>query len=161
MSFLVVFKRIEVWMLLAVVSGVLWIALMPESGEPAQKPIPVAAPGEPNPLPDKAPQEEAPILVVREVRMIESGGGTIIETILAGRSPTGSELLLDEASVRATTATGETVPRFFEPFQTPTLLAGTTETEATLRWWLTAPAEEIWLEISGLRLRAGVTGTPN
>lgn len=161
MSFLVVLKRFEVWLLFAVVVGVFWIAFLPEPSDPES---PGSTPVAVTKMPDDTspdPVAEAPTpLTVREVRVLPSGGGKIVETILSGRSPSGEDITLDGDTVRATDSKGETVPRFFEPFRGAGLIAGSADSEATLRWWLTSPTDEIWLEVSGLRLRAGLATAP-
>lgn len=159
MSVLVVLKRFEVWLLLAVIGLVLWVALTPPAPSPSLDPPGeaspvVSGPSEGKPLPPAA--EEVPPLVIREVRVQPTEGGQIVETVLAGRSPSGNAIALDESGVSATTATGQPVPRFFEPFREVARLEGEADSVAVLKWWLTSPAEELWLEIPGLRLRAEI-----
>lgn len=161
MSVLVVLKRFEVWLLLAVTTLVLWVALTPPAPAPSPALVPTGevaqtmpGPVEGEPRPPAA--EEIPPLVIREVRVQPTERGNIVETVLAGRSPSGSAIVLDESGVRATTATGQPVPRFFEPFQEIAQLEGEAESVAVLKWWLTAPTEELWLEVPGLRLRAEI-----
>lgn len=160
MSFLVVLKRFEVWLLLAVVAGILWIAFFPQPPEPGSpQPAEIASTESLNGAPDPL-TEAPPPLSVREVRVLPSGGGKIVETVLRGRSPSGEDITFDGDAVRATTSTGEPVPRFFEPFRESGFIAGGADSEATLRWWLNSPTDEIWLEVSGLRLRAGLDDAP-
>src|SRR5690606_32500519 len=147
----VILKRFEVWLLLAVVAALLVFAFLPE---PAPEP---AQPGRtshptlsetPAPEPSAAEPETAPApgIVLRNVRVLESLGGLIVETTLAGRAPSGDDLLLDEANVSATADDGEPVPRFFEPFRETASLSGAEDSLATLRWWLARPATALSLD---------------
>jgi hypothetical protein len=91
---------------------------------------------------------------VREVRVTPSSPGFIVETVIGGGR--SADLVLGEDQVRATTADGQTLNRFFEPFQeTPTLLS-TGDSVASLRWWLPAPAKSIWIEIDSERIEASL-----
>ncbi len=156
MPFLVILKRFEVWLLLAVVAALLVFAFLPEP-EPAQpgqasRPTlstPLAS-DEGAPEPDAGPENEAPpAIALRDVRVLDSPGGLIVETTLAGRSPSGEDLVLDESNVSATTAEGETAPRFFEPFRETASLSGVEDSLATLRWWLARPTAALSLDVGG------------
>lgn len=161
MPFLVILKRFEVWLLLVTVMALLVFALRPESSTPE-----VISTGTPGPDEDpkithpaettSADEPEVPseTVIIREVRVSESAGGRIVETILAGHSPGEGDLVLDESSVSATTDGGEPVARFFEPFREPPVLLASGESLATLRWWLSGPANTLWLEVRGQRVRA-------
>ncbi len=161
MPFLVILKRFEVWLLLAVVAALLVVALRDEAG-----PVPpggegraggptLSAPPAPGPDaagPEPAPEGEAPTapIALRGVRVLESSGGLVVETTLQGRSPSGEDLVLDESNASATTAEGEPAPRFFEPFRETASLAGTEDSLATLRWWLVRPTRSLSLDVEGV-----------
>ena len=147
-------------MLLAVVVALLVFAFRPEPDLPVWLPEPETA-QTPTLDPDKTPvSPEPPALLeseglsVREVRVTESPGGRIVETTLSGRAPGGADLALDESNVSATTDAGDLVSRFFEPFLEPPSLLASEDTLATLRWWLESPADTIWLQVQGRRIRA-------
>lgn len=163
MPFLVILKRFEVWLLLAIVVALIVFASQPPPplpGTAAMEPDPRAEETPPTQVTSPEPQApEAPAappsLAVREVRVTPSSPGLIVETVIGGGGRT-ADLVLGEELVRATTADGQTVNRFFEPFQeTPTLLA-TGDSVASLRWWLPAPAKSIWIEIDGERIEANL-----
>lgn len=162
MPFLVILKRFEVWLLLAIVVALIVFAMQPPP------PLPGTAVADPDPrgketqpssvsLPSPLTTPDAtaaPSLAVREVRVTPSSPGFIVETLIGGGAGRASDLVLGDDQVRATTADGQPVNRFFEPFQeTPTLLASG-DSVASLRWWLPAPAKSIWIEIDGERIEA-------
>ncbi len=156
MPFLVILKRFEVWLLLAVVAALLIFAFLPEPEptQPGQAKRPtLSTPPASEKVetdPDAAPGDEAPAAIaVRDVRVLDSPGGLIVETTLAGRSPSGGDLVLDESNVSATTAEGEPAPRFFEPFRETASLSGAEDPLATLRWWLVRPTAALSLDIGG------------
>ena len=164
MPFLVILKRFEVWLLLAIVVALIVFALQPPPPLPGSvvaapdprgtetQPPSVSLP-DPRTPPTPAPAA-APSLAVREVRVTPSSPGYIVETLIGGGAGRASDLVLGEDQVRATTADGQPVNRFFEPFQeTPTLLASG-DSVASIRWWLPAPAKSIWIEIDGERIEA-------
>src|SRR5690606_19782940 len=98
---LVVLKRFEVWLLLAVVAALVAFAIRPEAKLPGGG---VAPSSRPDPGPalvetPLAPEPERAAVSLREVRVESSSGGLIVETVLEGRSPTGGDLVLDEANV--------------------------------------------------------------
>ncbi len=168
MAFLVVLKRFEVWLLLAVVAGLLLFALSPDGSDP-----PVAAQTDPTSSSSFTVSKDAPSaseseaeaeaaadpagedgLRIESVAVLASGGGAIFETTLAGRSPSGENFVLDEGSVVATTESGEPVSRFFEPFRERSVLSAEGRSAATLRWWLPGGPEALWIEVGENRLRA-------
>jgi hypothetical protein len=162
MPFLVILKRFEVWLLLAIVVALIVFAMQPtpplpgtvvaDPGPHAKEKPPMQMPL-PEPQPPEAPAA-APSLAVREVRVTPSSPGYIVETLIGGGAGRASDLVLGDDQVRATTADGQPVNRFFEPFQeTPTLLASG-DSVASLRWWLPGPAKSIWIEIDGERIEA-------
>jgi hypothetical protein len=158
MTFLVILKRFEVWLLLAIVAALVAFAFQPgpspeDPTAPAGGPVTaVVIPDKPTKEDPAAPPEEASVLSLGAVKVEPSGGGWIVETTLAGRSPTGSDLVLDESSVTAAHDRGEPVARFFEPFRGSAALAGGEDSMATLRWWLPRPAESLRLDVGGASL---------
>lgn len=156
MPLLVILKRFEVWLLLAVVFALLAFAFRPEPqpSPPGEKPeLPLSGTTTENSsLPDPAVNDEA--FAVDDVKVTPTKGGMIVELTLSGRSPTGADLTLDESSVSATTGEGEPVNRFFEPFREPAVLLASGDSVATLKWWLERPADVIWLELEGERVKA-------
>ena len=44
--------------------------------------------------------------------------------------------------------------RFFEPFREPAVLLASGDSVATLKWWLERPADAIWLDLEGERVKA-------
>ncbi len=161
MPFLVILKRFEVWLLLAIVIALVVYALQPP-------PLPGTNPAKPaiaEPRPENDPTVVAanpptgipatsPSLVVREVKMIPSSPGFIVETVIAGGPGREKDLPLTDDQVRATTAEGRPVDRFFEPFRTPPVLLASGDTTAPLRWWLPAPTDSLWIEIGDERIQA-------
>jgi hypothetical protein len=158
MPFLVILKRFEVWLLLAIVAALAAFAFQPEpSAEDPPAPAGVGlkaavSPDKPTKGDPAAPPEEDSVLSLGAVKVEPSGGGWIVETMLAGKSPTGSDLVLDESSVTAANDRGEPVARFFEPFRGSAALAGGEDSMATLRWWLPRPAESLRLDVGGASL---------
>lgn len=162
MPFLVILKRFEVWLLLAIVVALIVFAMQPSPPLPGTvlvAPDPQGAENQPPsvslPNPQTPPTAAAvPTLAVREVRVTPSSPGYIVETLIGGGAGRAADLVLGTDLVRATTADGQPVNRFFEPFQeTPTLLASG-DSVASLRWWLPSPAKSIWIEIDGERIEA-------
>ena len=147
-------------MLIAVVVGLIVFAFRPEPELPVALPeldaeeIASTNPENSTDSPDPRPSPKIEGLIVHEVRITGSPGGRIVETTLSGRSPVGSDLILDETSVSATTDAGEPLNRFFEPFVEPPSLLASEDTLATVRWWLESPADTIWLEVKGRKVRA-------
>jgi len=164
MTFLVILKRFEVWLLLAIVVALIVFAMQPppplpgtvvvEPDPQAKEKPPMQVPS-PDPPPPEAPAA-APSLAIREVRVTPSSPGYIVETLIGGGAGRTADLVLGDDQVRATAADGQPVNRFFEPFQeTPTLLASG-DSVASLRWWLPGPAKSIWIEIHGERIEANL-----
>ena len=162
MPFLVILKRFEVWLLLAIVIALVVYAFQPPPTLPGTAP---ANPALAETLPEIDPAviaanpateipETSPALVIREVKMIPSSPGFIVETLIAGGPGRDEDLPLTEDRVRATTAEGQPVNRFFEPFQTPPVLLASGDSTASLRWWLPAPTDSLWIEIDDERIQA-------
>jgi len=163
-NYLVILKRFELWLLFAVVAGLLVFAFRstpdapdPASGrsEPSARPPTVAASAEEE-APRGAPREdEAPTrLTVNEVRVTPSGSGRIVELALLARAPGEEPVVLDEQSLSATDEDGAPVPRFFEPFAAePEALPGDGD-EVVVRLWLERPAKLLWLDYLGETAKA-------
>jgi len=160
MPFLVILKRFEVWLLVAVVIALFVFAFRPE---PAIDPSVVAAGGDRVPVittsttndpAENAPEIPVETISVEGVTVTPSKGGMIVELTLSGRAPSGKDVTLDESSVTATTDEGELVNRFFEPFRKPAVLLASGDSLATLKWWLERPAAVIWLDLQGERVKA-------
>lgn len=160
MLFLVVLKRFEVWLLLAVVAALIAFAFRSGTdgeGAATEAPIVLAESLGTKPPPERPlneSQRTPETLRIGEVRMIPSEGGIIVETVLTGRSPSGTDLVLDEGAVSATNEAGEAVPRFFEPFREPETLLGEGDSLASVRWWLVNPEKSIWIAVGDRRLKA-------
>ena len=119
MTFLVILKRFEVWLLLAIVAALVAFAFQPapspeDPAAPTGATVAAAAavdPDKPTTEDPGALPEKTPLLALDGVKMVPSGGGWIVETTLAGKSPTGSDLVLDESAVTAANDRGEPVAR--------------------------------------------------
>lgn len=158
MSFLVILKRFEVWLLFAVVAALFVFAFRSEEPPPIQADSPsraVVAPDEDHgAAADPLPETPEETFAVAAVIVTPTQGGYIVETTLSRRAPSGGELVLDESGVTATTDDGAPVNRFFEPFREPALLLASGDSVATLRWWLERPADVLWLDLPGHRVKA-------
>lgn len=158
MSFLVILKRFEIWLLIVVVAALFVFAFRPEESLPLSTeshPQAMALPNGDNgvataPLPE-APEET---FAVEDVTVTPTKGGLIVELTLSRRAPSGGELILDESGVTATTDDGVPVNRFFEPFREPALLLASGDSVATLKWWLERPTDVLWLDLPGQRVKA-------
>lgn len=161
MPFLVILKRFEVWLLLAIVIALVVYAFQPPPVPGSSPATAVVEDAPPDPdtkdipaNPSNEITEPSPALVVREVKMIPSSPGFIVETLIAGGTAREGDLPLTDDQVRATTADGQPVNRFFEPFQTTPVLLATGDGTASLRWWLPAPTDSLWIEIGDERIQA-------
>lgn len=158
MPYLVIFKRFEIWLLLLLVTGLVIFAFQSEPD--LEKPVaPKTAEAEVSENPDAPDSPTQPSIqensiVIKEVKVTPAGTGMIVELTVAGRSTSGSDLLLDESTVSATTSKGESVPLFFEPFREPSLLLASEDSLATVRWWLESPVEAILLNVQGESIKA-------
>lgn len=160
MSFLVILKRFEVWLLLAVVATLIGFAFRSEESVPPttkSDPQPATMPGVDN-GPADAPLPEAPeeTYAVKDVTVTTTEGGFIIELTLSRRAGSGGDLVLDESGVTASTDDGVPVNRFFEPFREPAVLLAAGDSVATLKWWLERPADTLWLDLPGQRVKAAI-----
>lgn len=160
MPFLVILKRFEVWLLVAVVVALFLFAFRPE---PGALPDPLAL-GEAQAAaittatsPGRAATAPLPptgIIAVEEVKVTPSKGGLIVELTLSGHAPSSKDLTLDESNLTVTTDEGEPVNRFFEPFRQPAVLLAAGDSLVTLKWWLDRPTAALWLDLQGERVKA-------
>lgn len=171
MTYLVLLKRFEVWLLLGVVAGILFFAFSPGEGpeivEEEKAPDPVVLTDTlPEPVKDPSgdePVQEDPALVVDQVRSEATEGGRIIEVTLSARSTNGEEVVADENAIRAMTDTGVTVPRFFAPFQEVGVIHPDDATRLRVKFWLaetesSEPASFLWLDFQGEKTQAKIPG---
>jgi len=158
MPYIVILKRFEVWLLLILVTGLVIFAFQPEPGirvtvDPIEAETEVPEiPEKPDSRTQTSTRENS--IIVKDVKVTPSGEGMIVELTVGGRSTSGSDMVLDESTVSATTGEGEIVPFFFEPFREPSLLLASEDSLATLRWWLESPADAILLNVQGESIRA-------
>ncbi len=158
MPILVVLRRFEIWLLVLLVTGLVIFAFQTEPsievpfGQEESETASIVTTEVANN--SAQPSKSANSVSLREVKVIPSGNGRIVELTVAGRSTSGSDIALDESTVTATTGEGEVVPLFFEPFREPSHLLATEDSLATLRWWLESPADTILLQVQGESIRA-------
>lgn len=163
MSLLFLFKRFEIWLLLAVVAGLLFVAFSPEQVDTAvvdaneipvllEKKLEVILPENTGPETDQPEEELA--FAVKEVLVHPDGGGKVVEVTLLGRTHNGKETIVNEDTLKAMTASGEPVSRFFEPFRETMTFYPDQASLITTRWWLEKPTNSIWLEFQGQRVEA-------
>jgi hypothetical protein len=150
MPLLVILKRFEIWLLVAVVSALIWFAFQTEPTEIVTA-TPIGSPATTEP--ESAP-ETKPTLLIHEVQVHTTKGGTVVDLTLSGRSPTGEDLVLNSSNLSARTADGEVVNRFFEPFRESAVLLSDEDTLATTRWWLERPTEAIWIQLGEEKIKA-------
>ncbi len=163
MSFLFLFKRFEIWLLLAVVAGLLFVAFSPEEVDTEvvevkevpvllAKKLEVDLPGNSGGGTDEPDSE--PTFAVKDVLVRPDGEGKVVEVTLSGRANNGQESIVDEDTLKAMTASGEPVSRFFEPFREKLTFYPDQASLITTRWWLEKPIDSIWLEFQGQRVEA-------
>lgn len=172
MSYLVLLKRFEIWLLLGVVAALIAFALQPSADEVADsgnpktpKPVDpvvlVEDSPEENPETSEAPVEEPASFQVDSVVAEPTEEGRIVEVTLLARSDTGSEVRADESRLRATTDEGREAPRFFEPFREDPIIPADEASLIQVRFWLESvpgqdPAKSLWLEFQGERTLAQI-----
>lgn len=163
MSPLFLFKRFEIWLLLAVVAGLFFVAFSPEEVDTEmakgkavpvllEKTAQVELPG--NPGAEINEPEPEPAFAVKKVLVRPDGGGKVVEVTLSGRTQNGQEASVNEDTLTAMTSSGEPVNRFFEPFSTEMTFYPDQVSLITTRWWLEKPTDSIWLEFQGQRVEA-------
>jgi hypothetical protein len=163
MSLLFLFKRFEIWLLLAVVVGLLFVAFSPEQLNievVEEKKVPVLLEKKlevklPEGVePETVPPEEEPALAIKEIVVRPDGVGRVVEVTLSGRTTNGQKTVVNEDTLRAMTSAGEPVGRFFEPFREEMSWYPEQASLITTRWWLEKPTDSIWLEFQGQRVEA-------
>ena len=157
MGYLTVFKRFEIWLLVAVVAGLIWYAFRPEPVmEPEkEKETIVSISGEKQQSAKEDPQaEEKKTLEVDKVEISDSPGGKIVAVTLYGKSTSGKEVELNEENLLATTAAGNPVNTFFEPFRHDAFFEAEERSLVTVKLWLEEPTDAIWLDFQGERVKA-------
>jgi hypothetical protein len=176
MPFLVLFKRIEIWLLLGVVIAILVFAFSSEESsveeivqtepgsetEVAPEPAPLQVLPEPV-VEEPAIEEAPPALIVEDIRTEPTDGGKIIALTLRARSLDGEKIVINDRSLQVSTDTGATVPRFFAPFQNEPVITSEEPTEVEVRYWLaTDPsdtvAKTLWLDFQGEKTEAKIPG---
>lgn len=138
-----VFKRFEIWILLAIVVAGIWWAFdaetIPEVTEAGENQEAVESPASAdNP-------EETALLEIRSVDVTPGEGGSIVALTLFGKSGTEEPVSLGEGNLELLTTEGEGVHRFFLPFDPDPMLAPDEKSLVTVRYWLKVPAEVLWL----------------
>jgi len=167
MKYLIILKRFEIWLLLAVVGFVFYSAFRPETnseeeGVPVEEKIAVIEGSLKKETPEEESENEmpeaeqvAPNFRIESVRVdAGSDAGRIIEVTLLARSDSGVGVVLDETSLRAETDTGAVVPHFFSPFKSNQVVDPEEPSLVTVRFWLEQPAEKIHLFFEGEQAEA-------
>jgi len=156
MKTLAIFKRIEIWLLFAVMIGLTFYALQPEEEtEDGNGVEPVVLSDQSETLVPEVPEEpEKELLTVEMVDVKPAQQGKIVEVTLLGRTPEGGTSRLDESTVKATTESGVPVDFFFEPFRHFSTLDDQEDSLATVKLWLEEPTQVVLLEFQGKTLRA-------
>ena len=152
----IIFKRIEIWLIFAVMIGLLVYAFKPgdEVLDPVIDNLVVISDESGSFATEVTEEREKEILVVEKVDVRPAQQGQIVEVTLVGRTPEGGEARLDESTITATTGSGIPVGFFFEPFRLVGSLDGEEDSLATVKLWLEEPAEVVLLEFQGKTLRA-------
>ncbi|MBP83476.1 MAG: hypothetical protein CMO61_06470 [Verrucomicrobiales bacterium] len=156
MRTLIIFKRIEIWLLLIVMIGlIVFASKTPEEiADPADL-EPVVLSHESDSMAPQVPAEsERDLVVVEKVDVRSAQEGRIVEVTLFGTTPKGNEVVLDDSTVIAKTEGGKPVGFFFEPFRQFGSLAGDEKSLATVKLWLAEPSQIVWLEFQGEKLKA-------
>ena len=156
MRTLIIFKRIEIWLLFAVMIGLIVFALITpeEIADPAgSEPVVLSHESE-SMAPEVSVEPERDLIVVEKVNVRPAQKGRIVEVTLLGRTPKGDEVVLDDSTVIATTEGGKPIGFFFEPFRQFGSLAGDENSLATVKLWLEEPTQVVWLEFKGEKLKA-------
>tara|TARA_R110002096_G_scaffold292704_11_gene487171 strand:+ start:5017 stop:5505 length:489 start_codon:yes stop_codon:yes gene_type:complete len=158
MRYLVVLKRIEIWLLLIVVAGLFVFALrstdqIDESNVP--QPIPETLPTvtQEDSAGSAETIEKDPV-VIEQLTVKPTQQGKIIELTLLGRSLSGEDIELNESTLKATTDGGEQLSFFFEPFREAASLSADEDSIATVKLWLENQAKSIQVDIQGKQLEA-------
>ncbi len=153
MAFLVILKRVEIWVLVILVTALVVVALRPEPEPGFSQDLASNSP--PSVNVDTAPvtEEKGEAITVRDISVADTEGGQIVSLTLVGRSPGDDDLILDESNLSAMTLAGEPVNRFFEPFREPARLSASGDSSASLRWWMESDSEALLLDVGGEKIR--------
>lgn len=161
MKYLVIFKRFEIWMLIAVVAALFVYVFRPEeAGEVTADPVPVAIPGGDTPPAGGAAPEEKSSFRVEGVEVTDAEGGRIVDVTLSARSTSGEKIPVNATTVAATTESGDEVRHFFEPFRESEFVHPDEPGLVTVRLWLREPVSTIWLDFQGERAKADLPDQP-
>ena len=158
MKTLVIFRRLEIWILLTVIIALAMFALRTEPVSEAPQTVDVTPA---KVLPEKKKDAEVagteePVetgLIVEEVSVSGTQQGKMVELTLLGRSKTGAEAPVTEATLIAETDAGDPVRHFFEPFKQEQAFLPDEDSLVTVRLWLEQPAEFIWLDFQGRKVK--------
>lgn len=156
MRTLIIFKRIEIWLLFAVMIGLMVFALKtPEEVADSIGSEPVVLSHESDSIATEVPVEsKRDSIVVEKVNVKPTQQGRIVEVTLLGRTQKGDEFVLNDSTVIATTEEGRPVGFFFEPFRQFGSLTDDENSFATVKLWLEEPTQVVWLEFKGEKLKA-------
>lgn len=156
MRTLIIFKRIEIWLLFAVMIGLMVFALKtPEEVADSMVSEPVVLSHESDSIATEVPVEsKRDSIVVEKVNVKPTQQGRIVEVTLLGRTQKGDEFVLNDSTVIATTEEGRPVGFFFEPFRQFGSLTDDENSFATVKLWLEEPTQVVWLEFKGEKLKA-------
>lgn len=156
MRTLIIFKRIEIWLLFAVMIGLMVFALKtPEEVADSMVSEPVVLSHESDSIATEVPVEsKRDSIVVEKVNVKPTQQGRIVEVTLLGRTQKGDEFVLNDSTVIATTEEGRPVGFFFEPFRQFGSLTDDENSFATVKLWLEEPTQVLWLEFKGEKLKA-------
>lgn len=139
------FSRIEVWCLLLIVICGAWWAFQIDEAETSPEVVetvgglPVAGDVDPSGL------EDAALISVHEVSVSPATKGALLELTLLGLSGTDEPVALSEANIEISTSEGESVHRFFLPFDPDPLLSSEEKSLVTLKYWLDERVDVLWL----------------
>jgi hypothetical protein len=148
------FKRIEVWLLLGLsVVGVGWVLWSEQSRELSEKRDPPTKTSDQETAGGQPPKFEI------TGRRLSREGEHLVLSLRVKRATDSAEqtkedLNITDANTRLVSDEGQSVQRFFLPFDPEPILESHSGAEVTLRYWFPV-AESIgnlWLEIDGERL---------
>ncbi|MBL9153437.1 MAG: hypothetical protein JNK37_13165 [Verrucomicrobiales bacterium] len=152
------FKRIEVWVLLLLsVGAIVWVlwSEQVQDREEDEAPAPAAS--------HEAASTAAGRFAI-DGRWLSREGEHLILTVRVKRQAAGEAIPLDDDCSRLLTEAGDSVSRFFLPFDAAAVLAGESGAFTDLRYWLPVGQADgrLWLEIDGERLPAKeIAGWPD
>jgi hypothetical protein len=155
MPYLVIFKRFEVWLLLCLLGGLFLYLIWPDGVVAASvgksgPAIRAEAPS-PEPFSEIAPPKMFLVTAVgrREAAGASPKQGVILDLTLFGRTTAEESVVLTEANLRIRDESGQTVPRFFEPFAPEASFVPNEDREARVALWWTGNGAKLWVEWEG------------